>query len=98
MFGGSECRYVFFLPPLAILLAILPPSLIYLTSFFSSLSQAGVDKLVYHTFNQEGSTGFQKGKAELDEFTGKGGLTTVKQILEACANSEKFQWGVSDGN
>eukprot|EP01127_Copromyxa_protea_P008805 TRINITY_DN2029_c0_g1_i2.p1 TRINITY_DN2029_c0_g1~~TRINITY_DN2029_c0_g1_i2.p1 ORF type:complete len:140 (-),score=22.76 TRINITY_DN2029_c0_g1_i2:201-620(-) len=57
---------------------------------------AGVDKLVYHTFNKIGSDGFQKGLKELTQLEQSG--FSVDQILEACANNSKFIWGTSDGN
>jgi hypothetical protein len=53
--------------------------------------------LVYHTFDKEGSDGFTRGKDYLEEFL-SGGMTSVKQILQACSNSEKFHWGEGDGN
>lgn len=60
------------------------------------LSYVGVDKMVYHSFDKEGSTGYQVGSDELADCETKGWGT--KQILEACVNNTKFIWGQSDGN
>jgi len=56
---------------------------------------AKVDKLVYHTFNNEGTKGYQKGyKIYKDELQNQLNIKEFLQKLE----SYKFEWGVSDGN
>jgi len=63
---------------------------------------AGINKLVYHTFNKEGTEGYATGKKIFDSLIEKKIEETeetfrVKDILEACTRLD-FQWGHSDGN
>jgi len=56
--------------------------------------QAGIHKLVYHTFNKEGTQGYNEGKQILNEL---GNIRKTEELLVALKN-KKFQWGQSDGN
>jgi len=58
---------------------------------------AGIDHLVYHTFDRAGTKGYQDGKQILQEkFLDKPPITAEEFVNELFAM--EFQWGVSDGN
>jgi hypothetical protein len=62
----------------------------------AAAQMAGVDKLVYHTFNKEGSDGYKKGYTIYVEEFSKKPMPTEDFINELLA--KEFKWGVSDGN
>jgi len=61
----------------------------------AAAQMAGVDKLVYHTFNKEGTDGYKAGyNLLMKEFSKSMPTEEFLKALEA----KKFRWGVSDGN
>lgn len=62
----------------------------------AAAKSAGIDKLVYHTFNKEGTDGYNAGVKELGVLEER--YKATKELLEACVNNSKFVWGESDGN
>ena len=60
---------------------------------------AEVGEIVYHTFNEEGTQGFQEGMRILKEeiFKSDEKEISFKAFLERLLEQE-FKWGVSDGN
>jgi len=57
--------------------------------------QAGIHKLVYHTFDKDGTHGYNEGKNIL--LNELGNIRKTEQFLDALKH-KKFQWGMSDGN
>jgi len=59
---------------------------------------AGVDRLVFHTFDQSGMDDVAAAKRKSRElFAGSDSVLTGGQVIEALA-AQGFMWGVSDGN
>jgi hypothetical protein len=54
---------------------------------------AGIERLVYHTFDATGSEAWREGKARVEAM----GETKVEEIVNALTGM-RFMWGVSDGN
>jgi len=57
---------------------------------------AGVDQLVYHTFNEEGSRGYQMGYKTFLELVGEEEMG-IETFLERVLRLD-YKWGVGDGN
>uniref|UniRef100_A0A6B2LC95 PARG catalytic Macro domain-containing protein n=1 Tax=Arcella intermedia TaxID=1963864 RepID=A0A6B2LC95_9EUKA len=56
---------------------------------------AGIHKLIYHTFSQEGTDGYNEGLKQLNQILETSTtMSDIKQKLLEC----KFTWGFSDGN
>jgi hypothetical protein len=59
--------------------------------------EAGVDKLVYHTFNKEGTDAFVKAKDYFQKFAAKVDGHSHSEGLQLIL-SYGFKWGIGDGN
>jgi hypothetical protein len=57
---------------------------------------AGIERLVYHTFDATGSEAFEEGSRRVEEVAARGG-PLVSGIVRAV-HELGFAWGVSDGN
>jgi hypothetical protein len=55
-----------------------------------------VDELVYHTFDNRGTSAFDEAKLLLEEELEKG-MPTYSMAIDYIA-SKHFKWGISDGN
>jgi len=57
---------------------------------------AGVEELVYHTFNMEGTRGFEEGARAWKELVGEGEVE-IEEFL-GKVEQKGYRWGMSDGN
>eukprot|EP01119_Soliformovum_irregulare_P019631 TRINITY_DN6265_c0_g1_i2.p1 TRINITY_DN6265_c0_g1~~TRINITY_DN6265_c0_g1_i2.p1 ORF type:complete len:357 (-),score=93.25 TRINITY_DN6265_c0_g1_i2:33-1103(-) len=56
---------------------------------------AGIDSLIYHTFDRNGTEAYERAQRIFDEISAKS--RPIKEVLEDVV-SRKFEWGHSDGN
>ncbi len=59
---------------------------------------AGVDRLVFHTFDQTGMQALERARTLLADLTGSPGTSTPIQVMIGKIQAKNFKWGVSDGN
>jgi hypothetical protein len=58
---------------------------------------AGIDRLVFHTFDAEGSRAWEQA-GEIESAVAPAGATVETAALVGAIESKGFTWGVSDGN